>query len=337
MSNGVLHIPTRSLIPPTPNLFATHGVQFPFDPNAPAPEHWLRFLDDLFAGDDQQRELLQDWMGYCLAPDTRQHKMMLMVGPPRSGKGTIAHVTGEIVGRDNICAPTTNSLVGEFGLQPLLGKTLAIIGDARFSGNGVATVTERLLSISGEDSIDVNRKHQPILTVRLPTRFMILSNELPRLNDTSTALAKRFIILQLKTSFLGREDLRLKERLNSELPGIFNWALEGHRRLNERGHFIQPESSRDAVQEIEDLSSPVANWFRQRCTQGDHYRADVKDAYADWSKFCEGNGIKDAGQAADFGRKLRAVLPGLKTKEGTHGKFYPGFRLGKDHLETSDF
>ena len=54
---------------------------------------------------------------------------------------------------------------------------------------------ERLLSISGEDSITVDRKYRAPWTGRLPTRFLILTNELPRFADSSGALASRFVLL----------------------------------------------------------------------------------------------------------------------------------------------
>ena len=60
---------------------------------------------------------------------------------------------------------------------------------------------------------------------KLETRFVILTNELPRLTDASGALASRFITLVLTESFYGREDLGLTDKLAGELPGILNWAL----------------------------------------------------------------------------------------------------------------
>jgi hypothetical protein len=38
----------------------------------------------------------------------------------------------------------------------LLGKSLAVISDARFVGKNAGVVVERLLSISGEDFLTVN-------------------------------------------------------------------------------------------------------------------------------------------------------------------------------------
>ena len=54
---------------------------------------------------------------------------------------------------------------------------------------------ERLLSISGEDTLTIDRKYRDPWTGRLPTRFMILTNELPRFTDSSGALASRFVDL----------------------------------------------------------------------------------------------------------------------------------------------
>ena len=65
----------------------------------------------------------------------------------------IARVLAALIGRKNVAGPTLNSLGGEFGLAPLIGKTLAVISDARFAGKDASVVVERLLSISGEDAL----------------------------------------------------------------------------------------------------------------------------------------------------------------------------------------
>jgi hypothetical protein len=84
----------------------------------------------------------------------------------------------------------------------------------------VSTVVERLLSISGEDSISVDRKFLGSINLKLPTRFVFLTNELLRLSDVSTALAGRFLVLKLTRSFYGQEDPTLTEALFAELPEI---------------------------------------------------------------------------------------------------------------------
>lgn len=230
----LLHLPTMQHYPATPQFFTVNALKFDPDPAAPYPASWHAFLHQLFDGDKESLDLLQEWFGYCLTGDTSQQKMLLMVGPKRSGKGTIARVLTRLIGSGNVSGPTTSSLAGQFGLQPLIGKTLAIVSDARFHGENIATVVERLLCISGEDTLTIDRKHMTSVTMKLPTRFVFLTNEFPRLTDSSGALAGRFVILRLTQSFYGKEDTGLTDRLLNELPGILNWAIEGWRgSLNE--------------------------------------------------------------------------------------------------------
>ena len=73
-------------------------------------------------------------------------------------------------------------------------------------------ITEKLLSIIGEDVQDINRKNKPYWSGILRLRVMILSNELPDFKDDTGVIATRFVILQTQVSFLGREDTDLEEQ-----------------------------------------------------------------------------------------------------------------------------
>ena len=326
--SGLLIWPTMTWISATPRYFTTSSLDFDPDPEAPLPEHWYRFLLQLFDDDRESIELLQEWFGYCLTSDTTQQKMLLIVGPKRGGKGTIARVLAALVGTGNVCGPTTSSLAGPFGLQPLVRKSLGIISDARFHGEGISTVVERLLCISGEDRLTVDRKHMSSVTIKLPTRLMFLTNELPRLSDSSGALANRFLIIKLTQSFHQREDPHLTETLLQELPGILNWAMDGLRRLQERRHFVMPSSSIQSVQEIEDLASPVASFVRDCCEVGNELRVSVNDLYEAWKSWCEREGRTVITSKQVFGRDLAAALPNLVCRrDSAQQRFYQGISL----------
>jgi putative DNA primase/helicase len=149
-----------------------------------------------------------------------------------------------------------------------------------------SVAVERLLSISGEDSITIDRKYRDPWTGRLPTRFVILTNEVPRFTDASGALASRFIVLVLTNTFLGREDPALTDTLLAESPGIFNWALDGLDRLLARGYFEQPAVSRDAMQRLEDLASPVSAFVRDCCVIDPIREIAKDDLWAAWKDWC---------------------------------------------------
>lgn len=326
----LLHLPSMRHYPPSPLFFTVNSLAFNPDPTAPVPSLWLEFLYQLLGEDTQSLELLQEWFGNCLTGDTSQQKMLLMVGPKRSGKGTIARTLTQLIGRGNVAGPTTSSLAGQFGLQPLIGKTLAIVSDARFHGDNIATVVERLLCISGEDTLTVDRKHMTSVTMKLPTRFMFLTNEFPRLSDSSGALAGRFVILRLTKRFYGNEDTGLSNRLLEELPGILNWAIEGWQRLRHRGHFVMPDSVLDVVQDIEDLSSPVAAFVRDACIVGPGRRVSVEALYDAWKHWCEGEGRHVITAKQTFGRDLAAAVAGVTRRRSTEMQsFYDGISLNE--------
>lgn len=323
-----LHIPTGRVLAPTPALFTINALDFDYDPDPEPPERWVKFLEQLFGDDLESVDLLQEWMGYCLTSDTSQQKMLLLVGPRRSGKGTIGRILTRLVGAANVVGPTTSSLAGNFGLQPLIEKSLAIVSDARFGGESVGTVVERLLCISGEDTLTVDRKFLGSVSMKLATRFVFLTNELPRLTDASTALAGRFLVLRLAHSFYGSEDVTLSDQLVAELPGILHWAIEGWKRLKSRGRFVQPASVEDAIRDLEDLASPVSAFVRERCEVGPGQRAWIDDLYKAWQAWCEQDGRTHVTNKQAFGRDLTAAVPGIQRRRGTGmASFYEGISL----------
>ncbi len=77
----------NSLMPHTPAWVSTVCLPYAFEPTAKCPQ-WKRFLNQVFENDPAKMDLLQEWFGYCLMHDTSLHKMMVLTGVPRSGKGT---------------------------------------------------------------------------------------------------------------------------------------------------------------------------------------------------------------------------------------------------------
>lgn len=235
-------------------------------------------------------------------------------------KGTVARVLARLLGNGNVAAPTLASLTSNFGLAPLIGRRLAIISDARLGARAdQAAIAERLLSISGEDAITIDRKHREAWTGRLDTRFLILTNEMPKRGDASGALASRFIVLTLDRSFYGREDHGLTARLMADLPGILNWSLEGLARLRDRGHFEQPASSAEAIRDLEDLGSPISAFIRERCHVEPGGEVETKRLYGAWRDWCAEHGRAHPGTEQTFGRDLKAAVPGISTGDRRRG------------------
>jgi putative DNA primase/helicase len=312
MANGLLDVDKRQLLTHTPLYFNQVAVPFDYDPTAPSPRRWHGFLDELWPNEPEAIDAMGEWLGYVISGLTDLHKIFLHVGPTRGGKGVIARIESALVGRQNVAGPTLNSLAGEFGLAPLIGKSLAIISDARFSGRDSSVVVERLLSISGEDTLTVNRKYRDQWTGKLPTRLHVISNELPKLGDPSTAIVGRIVLLLSSRSWLGREDFDLEPALQAELPGILNFALEGLQRLcNNDNRFTHVATADEAIVQMRDLASPVAAFGREKCELGADKKVDVDVLYTEYKQWAEDNGHVKMNKSL-FGRDLRAAYPSIR-------------------------
>lgn len=321
--NGLLHLPTRRLLPHTPAFFNTQALDYDYQPDAPPPAEWQKFLASLWPKPEDQSSIdtLQEIFGLLLSPDTSHEKVFLLTGPKRSGRGTIARVLTALLGADNVVNPTLSTLAEPHGLWPLIGKSLAIVGDAILSKwADVGVIAERLLQISGEDRVSANRKNLPYWTGNFPTRFLLLANELPKLTSVSGALASRFILLGLKETFLGREDMGLTSRLKTELPNLLNWALDGYDRLRRRGHFVQPESGQEDLELLEDLTSPIGAFIRRRCEVGSALSVECEKLFEEWESWCAQVRRDHPGTVQNFARDLRAALPKVTTKQRRGGE-----------------
>ena len=317
---------------PTPRFFTPNALPFAVPRSAPRPETWLRCLAEWFNGDAASIAGLQEWFGYLLSADTSAHKILMLVGPPRSGKGTILYVLTELAGAGNVASTSFAALGENFGLESLLGKRVAVIPDARLSGRtDVASVVERLLSISGEDAQTVNRKNRPRVTTKLRVRFILATNEVPRLPDAAGALASRFHILRTPNSWLGKEDKTLKPRLFAELPGILLWAAAGWVRLCDRGITFTPnDAAAEYQRELENLSSPIRAFVRECCRIGPEHEVEIPELYGAWRDW-NGERNREVGSEQIFGRDLRSALPHIRVsqprRDGCRLRLYSGVSL----------
>ncbi len=302
--------------PLTEDFYTLNYLPLDYAPEAQCPQ-WQAFLESIFTKrrlskkteynadigdfleqyetvpDELAIEILGEWFGYLMSKETRLQKIFGLIGEKRSGKGTIGRVLRALNGSKNTASPTLGGMSTEHGLQGLLNRTIAIIGDANTAGRSgdSARAVERLKSISGEDGQQINPKNKDYIEVdKLPIRFVLMANKMQDLRDSTGALASRFNILVTTQSFLGREDLHLIDRLMTELPGIFNWAMEGLARLRERGYLQDHPAGIDARDEFEEMSSPMKAFIKDWCVVDEAASVPVDILWMAHGKWADENG-----------------------------------------------
>jgi putative DNA primase/helicase len=266
--------------------------------------------------------------------------MLMLVGESRSGKGVITRLLEKLVGSRAYGSMKFHKMAANFALSSALDKTVLVFPDARIGGKiDQSAVVADLLSITGEDAIFIDRKNLDPITIQLKCRIMIVSNEPLRLHDTSGALRNRLLLINFPHGREeGQQDRELEMRIQNELPGVLNWAIEGWHELRASGRFFQPKSGISQLETFAAQSSPMKQFIEDLCDVGDNLEISTKGLFSSWKAWAEIIGYNHGNQAT-FGKNLVSALPKLKRvkkgKRGEQKRTYQGISVNKE--KVSDF
>jgi putative DNA primase/helicase len=160
---------------------------------------------------------------------------------------------------------------------------------------------------------------------QLRLKLMIVSNEVPNLNDASGVLPSRFIKLHFPVSFYGREDVDLRTKLEAELSGIAVRSVRAYGELCERGHFVQPASASVLEREVIAASDPFAAMALENFVPDPGGIVVKSKAYTAFQSWCAQHGhiaLLKLTNERNFGKKLVGVagFEGVITGPRAHGK-----------------
>jgi len=315
--NGIVDLDTGKLYPSSPRFFSMHAIEADYNPDAQCPE-WFNFLETLWPDSIENINLLQQIFGYFLSTDMSQQKIFMLLGPKRSGKGTIGRILEVLLGRRSVARMGLSNFDDLFGMEKIIDKSLAIISDARLEGGERhAMLMERMLNISGEDSISIDQKYRQAWSGPLNVRFLLLTNEMPIVSDPSGAFASRFTILETIRSFYDHEDRKLDIKLAAERSGIFTWAVHGWQDLQTHGSFIEPNDSRERREQMEMATGPVRFFVEEQCQLAPDYSVKVSDLYDRYRNWAKERGIYASGPI-QFSNQLHSAFPNVKTSRTPH-------------------
>jgi putative DNA primase/helicase len=334
--NGWLDSETSTFYPPTPNLFTPCALSFDYDLAAPAPEFFFETMRQWWPAPSLYAEMAaqaQRFFGLLLTADTSYQKIFMALGRPRSGKSAFARLATSLVGKGNTASCASRALAkGDFVFDGFRGKSLIVFPDMRVKSDVAEDVLEKLLNISGEDTVGINRKKKSYLYEKLNCRLLIVANLFPDFKDATGALSARIIPFQFNESFEGREDRRLEARLNAELPGIVNWALGGLKALRQEESFTLGPVARSMVASAYHQGAPLADFVCSHLIEdpeGCVGKTELYNVYKSWATF---GGEDKPLHPTQFSIKLRATVATIgdarpRNENGKHIPTFTGIRL----------
>lgn len=105
---------------------------------------------------------------------------------------------------------------------------------------------------------------------------------------------RRFEIVRFPNEFKKTDpgfDLNLETKLKEETPGIFNWAVEGLRRLKRNVKFNQANSIIQAKREYEIENDSVTHYIDENAEYDEDNYEICSEVYREYRYFCEQSGF----------------------------------------------
>lgn len=323
VANGTLDLPSRQLS--EEKQFSLHRFPVAYDPAAPAPCYFQSFISSLLAPEDIPT--LQEYLGYCLIPTTKAQKMMILVGRGGEGKSTLGRVIQGLWGSQVYNGSLQKVCTDRFARADLEGRLLLLDDDMRLDALPQTNYLKSLVTLEGKT--DLERKGIQSYQGTLYARFLCFSNgSLSALYDRSYGFYRRQLILTTLDREEGRRDEPfLAEYMLRELPGIFNWCLEGLYRLveNEFRFTISPRTAQNLREAQQEANSAVEFLDSEGyLVYSAGACASSRALCAAYRRFCEDNSLKPQSDRAflsylkqnqkQLGVTYTAAIPTIKDK-----------------------
>jgi len=283
-----------------------------FNPEATAPR-FTAFLQEVVPS-ETERAKLQEYAGYTLMHwSLPYHKALFLVGPTASGKSTFLDTINAMLGESTVSSLTPQQLTGErFSGAELFGKWANIRNDIP-----AATVenTGAFKEVIGGDPMKAERKRKDPFMFEPTAKHLYAANELPATETDDEAFYRRILLVPFPETIPEAErDKHLDDKLQDELPGVLNWAIEGLQRLLANGGFTGDRSPGRTQDTWQKWSDSVSRFKDAAIDEGGSDAIAKSKLYAAYLEFCRQEGIPSDTQ--------HSLTRGLKQEGLTDGKEY---------------
>lgn len=317
LRNGLLNVQTGMLEDHYKEIHSTIQLPIKYDENSQCPR-WEQFLKETLE-DQALINIVQEFTGLCLIPETRFEKCLLLYGEGSNGKSTFIKILQHIFGRQNYSTISMTKLDSDFHRAGLVDKLVNICGELEIKE---VESSAYFKSIVSGDNIDAAYKFKDVFSFRPFCRLIFACNELPRVKDRSHGFFRRLLIIPFNKTFSGENaDKHLEQKLIDESNGIFIWALQGLKRLFDQECFTHSDICVKEILHFEKSCNPVLEFLEHHCTISATSEIDKKDFYDHYKNFCTDQSLHFLN-AVNFFKEIRKKVINLIEEQ-------PRFGVGK--------
>jgi len=299
VSNGVIDLTTGEFRAGRPiDYIRSNSPHKWMGIDAPAPR-FEKFMMEIFNHDQNMVNFMQRLLGYGISGSTEEHVLPILYGPDgRNGKSTLLETLGSVLGDELSTSSQADAImdVGSHGDGPrpfvfaLQGKRLVWTSE---SNEGRRLNAGLVKQLTGGDRLNVRTLHSKPIQFKPSHLLMIITNHRPHINADDAAIWDRVYLIPFDQRFVDnpikhnekKAEKNLKEKLESEAPGILAWLVRGCLAWQKEG-LNAPEKIKAATEEYQLEEDTIGQFILECCETGPNLSvkgAKLYEAYKNWA------------------------------------------------------
>ena len=335
VANGTLDLRTGQLRRHSCDDLISNITEVAFDRNADC-ELWDAFLWRVTDKNEDLYSYLRRFVGYLLAGDVSDQSLHFLHGIGNNGKTVFCETIMRLLGEYAVTVSPDLIMLRRYSGIPndvarLRGVRAAIMNETT---QGARFDEAKLKDLTGGDTLTARFLHQEFFDFRPTHRLIIRGNHKPTICGTDEGIWRRLRLVPFTVSIPPEEqDRDLQRKLEAELPGILNWALQGCREWQSEG-LKPPTIITEAVRQYREASDGLGRFIAECCVERKLAQVKSSVLFTSYQEFCAAAGERWVSRN-DFPDEMQRK--GFEWKRTNTGGMFYGLELlaSEDHRHNA--
>jgi putative DNA primase/helicase len=323
---GIVDLRSGEIHPQQPTDYITKITAVAPDGICP---QWRKFLNRIFAGDDELMAFVQRVAGYALTGSTREHALFFGFGTGANGKSVLINTISGILGDYHRTAAIETFTASKTERHPtdLAGLRGARLVTAIETEEGRRWDESKVKALTGGDRIAARFMRQDFFEYEPAFKLMIAGNHKPSLRSVDESIRRRLNLLPFTVTIPPEErDRDLPEKLKAEWPGILRWMIQGCLEWQRIG-LAPPKAVRHATEAYLEAEDAVGAWIEECCQRRPQAWESRGTLFTAWNRW--------ATTAGEYVGSQRRFIQALETRgfvpvRKNSGRGFAGIELRRE-------
>lgn len=308
VNNGVIDLNTGSFREAKREDRLTRCCNVAYDPDAQCPG-FMQFLIEISMDDCDWICYLQTVLGLTLSGRTDYQQLWFLHGGGANGKSTLLNIISHLLG-DYSWKLESASLMQRRGDR--IRNDLAALKGKRFvhcseTSEGQWMDAELVKDLTGGDVVTARFLNREYFQYRPQFTLIMYGNSRPRLQHVDEGIRRRVKMIPFDFRAETPDEHLFNRLINTELPGILNWLLEGLMRYNSIGvnglKALEPVRVKVETDDYFNDNDRIKHFLEECCNTEVEKGTPPSTLYAAFHGWCDDAGMKPYSRQ-EFNRQL---------------------------------